>query len=240
MAMMMTGRVLLVCALCVLWCGIAGGGCDEGVVPFVDSPAGSVNGGEGGPGSIPYSSPGTVSPKPSSGVGEEETLITKGPPEVTEEVVKGDVDAEDGETPKHKGRISEQPTQKKGSREETPEGTQPKNGLEDEAADQSEEEREKKVQQSQSQQHQPGPPKLSISGQKPPNPPPSEQFQVQITTPTGRGGQTAPAGPPLPPAPAEPSSRDGGQPTQPTDSRNPSQESHDKSLSQATTESSAN
>ncbi|EKF29461.1 mucin-associated surface protein (MASP), putative, partial [Trypanosoma cruzi marinkellei] len=29
LAMMMTGRVLLVCALCVLWCGIAGGGCDE-------------------------------------------------------------------------------------------------------------------------------------------------------------------------------------------------------------------
>ncbi|PBJ73390.1 mucin-associated surface protein [Trypanosoma cruzi cruzi] len=28
MAMMMTGRVLLVCALCVLWCG-AGGRCDE-------------------------------------------------------------------------------------------------------------------------------------------------------------------------------------------------------------------
>ncbi|EAN81659.1 mucin-associated surface protein (MASP), putative, partial [Trypanosoma cruzi] len=25
MAMMMTGRVLLVCALCVLWCGAAGG-----------------------------------------------------------------------------------------------------------------------------------------------------------------------------------------------------------------------
>ncbi|KAF8286487.1 Mucin-associated surface protein (MASP), putative, partial [Trypanosoma cruzi] len=29
MAMMMTGRVLLVCALCVLWCG-DGGRCDEG------------------------------------------------------------------------------------------------------------------------------------------------------------------------------------------------------------------
>ncbi|EKF29504.1 mucin-associated surface protein (MASP), putative, partial [Trypanosoma cruzi marinkellei] len=28
MAMMMTGRVLLVCALCVLWCGIAGGAAD--------------------------------------------------------------------------------------------------------------------------------------------------------------------------------------------------------------------
>ncbi|ESS62023.1 mucin-associated surface protein (MASP) [Trypanosoma cruzi Dm28c] len=29
MAMMMTGRVLLVCALCVLWCGACGGGCSE-------------------------------------------------------------------------------------------------------------------------------------------------------------------------------------------------------------------
>ncbi|KAF8280412.1 Mucin-associated surface protein (MASP) [Trypanosoma cruzi] len=29
MAMMMTGRVLLVCALCVLWCGAGGGGCDD-------------------------------------------------------------------------------------------------------------------------------------------------------------------------------------------------------------------
>ncbi|KAF8277365.1 Mucin-associated surface protein (MASP), putative, partial [Trypanosoma cruzi] len=38
MAMMMTGRVLLVCALCVLWCG-AGGRCDEGKM------AGSGSGG---------------------------------------------------------------------------------------------------------------------------------------------------------------------------------------------------
>ncbi|EKG02287.1 mucin-associated surface protein (MASP), putative, partial [Trypanosoma cruzi] len=30
MAMMMTGRVLLVCALCVLWCGTSGGRCDKG------------------------------------------------------------------------------------------------------------------------------------------------------------------------------------------------------------------
>ncbi|EAN91581.1 Mucin-associated surface protein (MASP) [Trypanosoma cruzi] len=29
MAMMMTGRVLLVCALCVLWCGAGAGGCSE-------------------------------------------------------------------------------------------------------------------------------------------------------------------------------------------------------------------
>ncbi|EKG00976.1 hypothetical protein TCSYLVIO_008055, partial [Trypanosoma cruzi] len=29
MVMMMTGRVLLVCALCVLWCGAGGGRCDD-------------------------------------------------------------------------------------------------------------------------------------------------------------------------------------------------------------------
>ncbi|EKF27549.1 mucin-associated surface protein (MASP), putative, partial [Trypanosoma cruzi marinkellei] len=33
MAMMMTGRVLLVCALCVLWCGAGGGGCAEVLLP---------------------------------------------------------------------------------------------------------------------------------------------------------------------------------------------------------------
>ncbi|RNF00682.1 putative mucin-associated surface protein (MASP) [Trypanosoma cruzi] len=32
MAMMMTGRVLLVCALCVLWCGVCGR-CDEDELP---------------------------------------------------------------------------------------------------------------------------------------------------------------------------------------------------------------
>ncbi|PWU90054.1 Mucin-associated surface protein (MASP) [Trypanosoma cruzi] len=34
MMMMMTGRVLLVCALCVLWCGVCGGGCSE-AIPLV-------------------------------------------------------------------------------------------------------------------------------------------------------------------------------------------------------------
>ncbi|KAF8277799.1 hypothetical protein TcBrA4_0111510 [Trypanosoma cruzi] len=37
---MMTGRVLLVCALCVLWCGTPGGRCQEGVDPSGFSPAG--------------------------------------------------------------------------------------------------------------------------------------------------------------------------------------------------------
>ncbi|EAN82649.1 Mucin-associated surface protein (MASP) [Trypanosoma cruzi] len=42
MAMMMAGRVLLVCALCVLWCG-AGGGCEEGEVAVVAGSPGNVS-----------------------------------------------------------------------------------------------------------------------------------------------------------------------------------------------------
>ncbi|PWU93077.1 Mucin-associated surface protein (MASP) [Trypanosoma cruzi] len=41
MAMMMTGRVLLVCALCVLWCG-AGGGCTEGGEKTVEGKLGNT------------------------------------------------------------------------------------------------------------------------------------------------------------------------------------------------------
>ncbi|KAF8284670.1 Mucin-associated surface protein (MASP) [Trypanosoma cruzi] len=44
MAMMMTGRVLLVCALCVLWCGAGGVFADE-VVPVVEPPVISASGG---------------------------------------------------------------------------------------------------------------------------------------------------------------------------------------------------
>ncbi|KAF5216425.1 Mucin-associated surface protein (MASP), subgroup S030 [Trypanosoma cruzi] len=47
MAMMMTGRVLLVCALCVLWCG-AGGRCEE----EAGGPAGGAGGGSGGKGAV--------------------------------------------------------------------------------------------------------------------------------------------------------------------------------------------
>ncbi|ESS61799.1 mucin-associated surface protein (MASP) [Trypanosoma cruzi Dm28c] len=39
MAMMMTGRVLLVCALCVLWCGVCGGGCSETPPDSPDNPS---------------------------------------------------------------------------------------------------------------------------------------------------------------------------------------------------------
>ncbi|KAF8286705.1 Mucin-associated surface protein (MASP), subgroup S082 [Trypanosoma cruzi] len=65
MAMMMTGRVLLVCALCVLWCGAGGGSVDAGDDDVVfghpgtrgergggavgqSPPAGGSNGGSGG------------------------------------------------------------------------------------------------------------------------------------------------------------------------------------------------
>ncbi|KAF8290613.1 Mucin-associated surface protein (MASP), subgroup S004 [Trypanosoma cruzi] len=44
MAMMMTGRVLLVCALCVLWCGAGGGGCTEDQLPIVVSSVISASG----------------------------------------------------------------------------------------------------------------------------------------------------------------------------------------------------
>ncbi|EAN98160.1 Mucin-associated surface protein (MASP) [Trypanosoma cruzi] len=44
MAMMMTGRVLLVCALCVLWCGVGGGGCTEGQLPDVGPPVNPASG----------------------------------------------------------------------------------------------------------------------------------------------------------------------------------------------------
>ncbi|KAF8303949.1 Mucin-associated surface protein (MASP), subgroup S004 [Trypanosoma cruzi] len=46
MAMMMTGRVLLVCVLCVLWSG-AGGVCTDEVVPVDEPPVISASGGSG-------------------------------------------------------------------------------------------------------------------------------------------------------------------------------------------------
>ncbi|EKF30764.1 mucin-associated surface protein (MASP), putative [Trypanosoma cruzi marinkellei] len=52
MAMMMTGRVLLVCALCVLWCGLSGGvRCDEDVLPVVTERSGPLSVSEPPPGS---------------------------------------------------------------------------------------------------------------------------------------------------------------------------------------------
>ncbi|KAF5219260.1 Mucin-associated surface protein (MASP) subgroup S030 [Trypanosoma cruzi] len=59
MAMMMTGRVLLVCALCVLWCGTPGGRCAEEKADevLVTEPGGSLSGGEGSPKQSKNSSP---------------------------------------------------------------------------------------------------------------------------------------------------------------------------------------
>ncbi|PWV21001.1 Mucin-associated surface protein (MASP) [Trypanosoma cruzi] len=58
---MMTGRVLLVCALCVLWCG-AGGRCDEEVVEI------PVGGGKVAVGSTGTSTPGSDSSDPTKGL----------------------------------------------------------------------------------------------------------------------------------------------------------------------------
>ncbi|EKG01094.1 mucin-associated surface protein (MASP), putative [Trypanosoma cruzi] len=69
MAMMMTGRVLLVCALCVLWCG-AGGRCAEEKADEViaTEPGASLSGGDSSPKQSKDSSPAPVSlvspPKP--------------------------------------------------------------------------------------------------------------------------------------------------------------------------------
>ncbi|KAF8303956.1 Mucin-associated surface protein (MASP), subgroup S079 [Trypanosoma cruzi] len=67
MAMMMTGRVLLVCALCVLWCG-AGGRCDEGAAAGHGVPPDvSASGAEGGLGGTRNAAPAPDSQIQSSG-----------------------------------------------------------------------------------------------------------------------------------------------------------------------------
>ncbi|PBJ77715.1 mucin-associated surface protein [Trypanosoma cruzi cruzi] len=230
MAMMMTGRVLLVCALCVLWCGV-GGRCDEeeDTALVVGPPGGLSNDGKGGSGSAPSSLPGTVPSGPRSVLPESEVSqeriagkSSEGSGEKenqNEDGVEEDVDG-DGENSRHQERLSEQSTQQEVSDEETPEGKGLKKRQEKDVHQPGEEEI-KRTQQSQSQQ------------------PPPQQSQAQITAPTERGGPNAPTGPARPTAPAEPSSMDGSRTMEPTDSRNPSQESHDKSQLQTKTESSA-
>ncbi|KAF8286827.1 Mucin-associated surface protein (MASP), subgroup S082 [Trypanosoma cruzi] len=199
MAMMMTGRVLLVCALCVLWCGV-GGRCGEEVATVVGPPGGLSNDGKGGPGSAPSSLPGTVPSDPRSVLPESEVSqeriagkSSEGSGEKenqNEDGVEEDVD-EDGENSRHQERLSEQSTQQEVSDEETPEGKELKKRLEEKDVHQPGEEQIKGTQQSQSQQ------------------PPPQQSHAQITAPTERGGPNAPTGPARPPAPAEPSSMDG-------------------------------
>ncbi|KAF8284672.1 Mucin-associated surface protein (MASP), subgroup S025 [Trypanosoma cruzi] len=58
MAVMMTGRVLLVCALCVLWCGAGGGECTE----VVKAPAGGAGGGSGGKSAVETAETSTSGP----------------------------------------------------------------------------------------------------------------------------------------------------------------------------------
>ncbi|KAF8306601.1 Mucin-associated surface protein (MASP), subgroup S080 [Trypanosoma cruzi] len=68
MAMMMTGRVLLVCALCVLWCGTPGGRCDEvAAAGHGASPDVSASGTEGGLGGTKNAGPAPDSQIQSSG-----------------------------------------------------------------------------------------------------------------------------------------------------------------------------
>ncbi|PBJ77766.1 mucin-associated surface protein [Trypanosoma cruzi cruzi] len=83
---MMTGRVLLVCALCVLWCG-AGCVCAEEEDTADD---GFMSGGEGlprNPEKVVSAPEALGSPTPHSGVGEEEALIPEEvTPQTTEEI----------------------------------------------------------------------------------------------------------------------------------------------------------
>ncbi|EAN98818.1 Mucin-associated surface protein (MASP) [Trypanosoma cruzi] len=110
MAMMMTGRVLLVCVLCVLWCG-AGGGCAAGEDAEDD---GSVRGGKGlsiNPENV-ISAPGALgAPKPHAGVGQEEPLTPKEvPPQTTEEIPEDDAEDEgenSSEEENNSGRIND-------------------------------------------------------------------------------------------------------------------------------------
>ncbi|PWV05585.1 Mucin-associated surface protein (MASP) [Trypanosoma cruzi] len=57
MAMMMTGRVLLVCALCALWCGTSGGRCDEEKETTPANLSGAPSSGESPPTESKASSP---------------------------------------------------------------------------------------------------------------------------------------------------------------------------------------
>ncbi|KAF5219262.1 Mucin-associated surface protein (MASP) subgroup S025 [Trypanosoma cruzi] len=62
MAMMMTGRVLLVCALCVLWCGTSGGRCDEEKETTPANLSGAPSSGESPPTESKTLSPASGSP----------------------------------------------------------------------------------------------------------------------------------------------------------------------------------
>ncbi|ESS61676.1 mucin-associated surface protein (MASP) [Trypanosoma cruzi Dm28c] len=100
MAMMMTGRVLLVCALCVLWCG-AGGGFGE------KETAGSGSDAELPPASKPVVTPSVGSQGLQNGV----TVVTEEVAQISSPPQDGDADGddddeemEDGETEEKEGK----------------------------------------------------------------------------------------------------------------------------------------
>ncbi|KAF8304000.1 Mucin-associated surface protein (MASP), putative, partial [Trypanosoma cruzi] len=85
MAMMMTGRVLLVCALCMLWCG-AGGRCDEGE----DTAVSGIGGG-----SLPESKGVVKSPEGPQGLKDEARSVKgKKPPTSSEDEAEEDEEEE--------------------------------------------------------------------------------------------------------------------------------------------------
>ncbi|PBJ76237.1 mucin-associated surface protein [Trypanosoma cruzi cruzi] len=107
---MMPGRVLLVCALCVLWCG-ASGGCAAGEDAEDDVSVGGVKGLPINPENV-ISPPGALgAPKPHSGVGQEESLTPKElPPQTTEEIPEDDAEDEEqnfSEEGDNSGRIND-------------------------------------------------------------------------------------------------------------------------------------
>ncbi|KAF8303788.1 Mucin-associated surface protein (MASP), subgroup S002 [Trypanosoma cruzi] len=101
MAMMMTGRVLLVCALCVLWCGAGGGFADE------EKAAGSGSGAELPPASKPVVTPPVGSQGLQHGVTvvtEEVSPISSPPQDEDADGDDEDEEMEDGETEEKEGK----------------------------------------------------------------------------------------------------------------------------------------
>ncbi|EKG02336.1 mucin-associated surface protein (MASP), putative, partial [Trypanosoma cruzi] len=116
MAMMMTGRVLLVCALCVLWCVTAGGRCDAGET------AGSGSGGGRPPESkqLETSPQGTQGPKDEARSVEEKKPVTSSEDEAEED------DEEDNDDDEEKEKSKE--------KEDTPQAGKPKSSSKEVAA----------------------------------------------------------------------------------------------------------
>ncbi|RNC54213.1 mucin-associated surface protein (MASP) [Trypanosoma cruzi] len=134
MAMMMTGRVLLVCALCVLWCGAGGGGfADE------EKAAGSGSGAELPPASKPVVTPPVGSQGLQNGVTvvtEEVSLISSPPQDGDADGDDEDEEMEDGETEEKEGKRTAGQSGQGGtvapgsdSREEILSGNEKKTGL---------------------------------------------------------------------------------------------------------------